>query len=275
MKQIALTVNFEKQHAEITARRLIDCLKGKAQLYSCDDKVCALGCIKAESEDELFSRCGIAAVLGGDGTIIITAKKCARYNTVLLGINTGNLGYLTMFDSHSIEDAANMLLADSLHYDIRYMLSVYRFSGGKADFCGYALNEAVLSRGKMPHLMDFTAVSEGKTVCMYRADGIIVSTPTGSTAYSLAAGGPVLSPDTDAMLITPICPHMLKARSIVLPPKKITLYAEEGAFLALDGQESCAMEKGDAVIVEKAELFVRLAHRSEKSFYDILQDKFR
>ncbi len=275
MKSIALIVNFEKEYAEETARALICAVGERARIFSADERVCALGCEKAASEEELFLRCGVAAVLGGDGTIIAAAKRCARFNTVLLGINTGNLGYLTMYDAASIADAAEDLLSECIHFDVRYMFSVSVASGGEKRFCGYALNEAALSRGEEPHLMNFTVIAADKTVCEYRADGIIASTPTGSTAYSLAAGGPVLSPDTDAMLITPICPHMLRARSIVLPPKTLTVTAPAGAQLTLDGKKICVLEKNDTVIIEKADCFVRLAHRSEKSFYDILQEKFR
>ena len=121
--------------------------------------------------------------------------------------------------------------------------------------------------------MDFTAYCNEKMVCAYRADGMIVATPTGSTAYSLSAGGPVLSPDADVMLITPICPHMLRARSIVLSPQKLKIEFGAGAELAIDGQIFESIGEGDYITVEKSVCVTYLARNEEVNFYDILQKK--
>ena len=275
MNKIALIVNFDKSNALTVATKLIKLLSGKAELFCLNDDAPFLPNVTGKSEEELFSICPVVAVLGGDGTIIATAKKCAPYKNILVGINIGNLGYLSTIESTNLLEAAQLLCSDTIHYDDRYMLCVRVYSDAKEVKSYHALNEIVLNRGDKSHLMDFTAYSNDKLVCNYRADGIIVATPTGSTAYSLSAGGPVLSPDTDAMLITPICPHMLRARSIVLPPKLLKITSECGSTLSVDGQTYCSLNTGDYITVEKSPYTARLVHSSELSFYDILEKKLR
>lgn len=273
MKKIALIVNFDKRNALTVAGELISLLQSEAQLFCPEDNAHLLPGVTPKSEEELFSSCPIVAVLGGDGTIIATSKKCAPYKNILVGINTGNLGYLSTMESSNLEEVSKILLSDDIHYDNRYMLCVKVYSSDKETATYHALNEIVLSRSANSHLIDFTAYSEEKALCRYRADGMIIATPTGSTAYSLSAGGPILSPDTDAMVITPICPHMLKARSIVLPTKSIKIKASALSELSVDGQFLCAVGEADYITVEKSQYTVRLTHNEELSFYDILQMK--
>jgi len=273
LKKIALIVNFDKENALTVASRLIRLLEGKAKVYCSKEDAQILPANATESDEELFSICPVAAVLGGDGTIIAAAKRCAPYKNILVGINTGNLGYLSTIESTHLEEAAELLCSDSIHYDDRYMLCARVYSNGREIACHHALNEVVISRASNSRLMNFTAYSDGKTLCHYRADGMIIATPTGSTAYSLSAGGPVLSPDADAMLITPICPHMLRARSIVLPPEIITIKADSKTELSIDGQIFESLDTADYITVEKSYYTARLVHNKELSFYDILQTK--
>ena len=273
MKKIALIVNFDKESAVEVATELISLLKEKAVLYTDMAGAEKLSGAICKPDRELFSECSVAAVLGGDGTLISAAKRCAPYNTKLLGINIGHLGYLSTYESHNLKEAAELLLSDDIHFDNRFMLCARVFSGGKEKAVYHALNEIVVSRASSSRLIDFSAYCDGKSVCAFRADGIIVATPTGSTAYSLSAGGPVLSPDTQAMLITPICPHMLRARSIVLPPKMIKVEANASSQLSIDGQVFADINEGDFITVEKSEYETLLVHNKEFSFYDILQKK--
>lgn len=270
MKKIAVIVNFDKENALDVAKKLIALLKPGAQLYAPSRDAALLGILPAEDDAALFSLCATAVVLGGDGTIISAAKRCAPYKTVLLGINLGHLGYLASIEPGQLDEAAHILLSDNMHYDNRFMLRVRLANGDEY----HALNEIAMSRGASSRLMNFTVLSDGKTVCRYRADGIIAATPTGSTAYSLAAGGPIVAPNADAMLLTPICPHMLRARSIVLPPKRIEIISDDAAQLSVDGQVFLPVSSGERVTVEKSEYSVLLAHKPELSFYDILQKKF-
>ena len=273
MKKVALIVNFDKANAQSVASNLTELLCGKAEIFCLSSDAHLLTGATPLDEDKLFSLCPVVAVLGGDGTIIAAAKKCAPYKNILVGINIGNLGYLSTIESSNLTEAAEILISDDIHYDDRYMLCVNIYAGGEKKATYHALNEVVLSRTDASKLMDITAYSANKTVCHYRADGIIASTPTGSTAYSLSAGGPVVSPDADAMLLTPICPHMLRARSIVLPPKLIKIKSEAPSTLSVDGQIFFSLGEEDYITVEKSEYSARLVHSSELSFYDILQKK--
>lgn len=273
MKKIALIVNFDKENAQAVATELIALLRPDADVYCLSSDAPLLPGASGKNEDELFTLCPVVAVLGGDGTIIAAAKKCAQHKNILVGINTGNLGYLSTIESTHLEKAAEILTSDNIHYDDRYMLCVNIYSDEKKKATYHALNEVVLSRTDASKLMDITAYSNDKTVCHYRADGIIVATPTGSTAYSLSAGGPVVSPDADAMLLTPICPHMLRARCIVLPPKLIKIKSEAHSNISVDGQIFCSLSENDYITVEKSIYSARLVHSGDMSFYDILQKK--
>ncbi len=272
LKKIALVINFDKENAIGTMRELVSLLSGKAEIYSSPSDVLTLPEVIYKDENECFSQCSTVAVLGGDGTIISTAKKCARYGNVLVGINTGNLGYLSTIEGTNLEEAAKTLLSEEIHYDSRYMLCIKLFRGGKLTESCHALNEVVITRGTS-HLTNFIACDLHRTtLSSYRADGMIVATPTGSTAYSLSAGGSVISPDADVMILTPICPHTLRARSIVFPPKPIKITADGDSEITVDGQFFANLENNDYITVEKSEYVTKLA-RSELSFYDILQKK--
>ena len=275
LKKIALIVNFDKDNALETAKSLIMHLKDKAELYCPEEDAKFLPYTKGKPDDELFSSCKVVSVLGGDGTIIAAAKRCEPYQNILFGINIGHLGYLSVFESSDIKGAADILLSDDIFFDDRYMLEITHYSQGNAVETYHALNEAVLSRGDSSKLMDFYVTGDDKTICSYRADGIIIATPTGSTAYSLAAGGPILSPDADAMLITPICPHMLRARSIVIPPKEIVVTANQSSQLSVDGQVFVSLSNSDKIVIKKSDCHAFLARRREMSFYDILQEKLK
>lgn len=273
MKKIALIVNFDKNNALEIATKLISMLSGKAELYTDKAGFEKLPELTYKPDEELFSICSVAAVLGGDGTIISTAKRSAPFGTILLGINIGNLGYLSTFESNNLKEATELLLSDNIPFGKRFMLRASVVTDGKEASVYHALNEIVVSRKSNSRLMDFTAYCNEKTVCAYRADGMIVATPTGSTAYSLSAGGPVISPDADTMLITPICPHMLRARSIVLPPDKIRIEYNADAELSIDGQIFKSLQSGEYIIVEKSDYVTYLACNKELNFYDILQKK--
>ena len=273
MRKIALIVNFDKENAFEGALELKSLLQGKAELYCSREDSEKLGLPCFDTDEQLFSECGVTAVLGGDGTIISTAKRSAPYKSILLGINMGHLGYLATFDRTMLNDAAKLLISDDICYDNRFMLKAEIYNGNKLSETFHALNEFVFSRGNSSHLMNFTVTSSDKTVCCYRADGIIAATPTGSTAYSLSAGGPILAPDADAMLLTPICPHMLRARSIVLPPEAITVTSDRMFCFSSDGQDERILSEDNHVIIEKSPYTVRLAHSAELSFFDILQKK--
>jgi len=225
------------------------------------------------TSEEAYSSVDAVIVLGGDGTILESARRAAPHGTCVLGLNLGHLGYMAELELSEIDKLESIVLGD-YKIETRSMLNIEILNTeGKVRKNEYALNDAVLSNGTISRIVDTELYEGGVFIGYYRADGMIVSTPTGSTAYSLSAGGPILSPDTDAMVITPICPHMLKARSIVLPTKPLQVKASSLAELSIDGQFLNTVDTDDYITIEKSVYTARLSHNKELSFYDILQKK--
>lgn len=270
MKNIALIVNFEKAGAREAALRLIAALKGKAAVYG-DEAAGAVLPVPALSDRELFAACPTVVSLGGDGTLIDAADRCAPYGSVLLGVNLGRLGFLSTVEGNSPEAAADFILSDFACEERAMLRCVLRREGGEA-IERHALNDVVLTRGtgRMP---TFSAYMDGRLLSSLRADGLVLATPTGSTAYSLSAGGPLLAPDTDAFVMSPICPHNLSARAMVLPAgRTVTLAADGPVSLSVDGQEAIPLD-GAAAEVSKSPYVTRLAMREGEDFYELVRKK--
>lgn len=272
MKNIALIVNFDKECGRETAVRLIAALRGKANIFCPPDSEGLLP-VPALEERELFARCRTVVTLGGDGTIISTAGRCAPYGNILLGINLGRLGFLATAEGSRIDSAADFILSD-VEYQERTMLTCRIINAdGSAGSEIHALNDVVLSRGA-GRLHRMCARLNGRLVTGVRADGLALATPTGSTAYSLSAGGPIAAPDMDLFILAPICPHNLSARPIVLPTDKIiTLSAEGEAAVTVDGQNIGTIEQGQYVEVKKSPYITRLAVSPGTDFYELVRKK--
>ena len=270
MKNIALIVNFDKTGAKDAASRLLAALKGKAAVYG-DEATGAVLPVPALCDMELFAACPTVVSLGGDGTLIDAAGRCAPYGNVLLGVNLGRLGFLSTVEGNNPEAAAAFILSD-FAYEERTMLRCVVREEGRLVAERHALNDVVLSRGsgRMP---TFSAYMDGRLLSSLRADGLVLATPTGSTAYSLSAGGPLLAPDTDAFVMSPICPHNLSARAMVLPVgRTVTLSADGPAGLSVDGQDAIPLCGGTAE-VSRSPYVTRLALREGEDFYGLVRKK--
>ncbi|MDP2871312.1 MAG: NAD(+)/NADH kinase [Bacillota bacterium] len=228
---------------------------------------------------ELAQWAQLVMVLGGDGTLIGTARRTAATGCPLLGINLGHLGFLTEIELSELYPALDEVLAGRYFIDERLMIEVHVVRDGCVRHDLLALNEAVVGKGPFARLIEVKAHVDGLEVASYPSDGLIISTPTGSTAYSLSAGGPVVHPNLDVLLLTPICPHTLYARAIsvsadsevrveVVPP-----YRE--AVLTVDGQQGADVQPGDRVTVRRAPVTARLVRRVGWNFYDVLRRKFQ
>ncbi len=225
---------------------------------------------------EYIDKCDIAIAIGGDGTTLNIAKAASFENKATLGINAGRLGFMSGLEKDELNLLSNLVTGE---YEIekRMMLraDVIRDGGVSTYHC---LNDAVVSRGDLARLIDIKLTSEGRLVTSSRADGMIVSTPTGSTAYSMAAGGPVLSPDNSCFVVTPICPHSLINRSIVLPSDK-TLSLRVGndmnntSFLSIDGAESIEIDSKTEIVISKSQYSAGLIKLKPDNFYEILNKK--
>ncbi|HDH97214.1 MAG TPA: NAD(+)/NADH kinase [Proteobacteria bacterium] len=217
----------------------------------------------------------VVLVLGGDGTLLSAARAAARERIPVLGVNTGGLGFLTVFTPAELDVAVELIASGRWNVEQRMMLAVE--VGGKEEF---ALNDVVVHKSQMARLMEFVVYISGDVLGRYRADGLIVSTPTGSTAYSLSAGGPIVVPKLDCIVITPICPHTLTNRPVVVRPDSEVeielVHAPEGdAFLSLDGQGEVPLESGHRAVVRRASHYALMVTAPERSFFSVLREKLR
>ena len=221
-----------------------------------------------------------AVVLGGDGTLIQAARDLAGSNIPLLGVNMGTLGYLAQIGrEEDILPALDELIADHYGLEQRIMLKGTVISDGRVIAEDIALNDIVLSRMGL-NMLRFNLSIDGEFLNDYSADGIIAATPTGSTAYNLSAGGPIAVPDSEMILLTPICPHTLNSRSVVLAPDRvieleITGRGETGKFLSFDGDTQVSLKNGDLVRIERSETVTTLIRLKKVSFLENLRDRMK
>jgi len=227
------------------------------------------------TEAELGSAVDVLVVLGGDGTLLYAATVVGESDVPLLGVNLGNLGFLTSCTRAEAAEAVAAAAAGKLGVDQRMRLAVRVVAGGQEVATRLALNDAVLSQPEIARLLDLETRLAGNLVATYKADGLIVSSPTGSTAYSLSAGGPILGPDMEAFVLTPICPHTLTNRPLVVradAPVSVRNASDHPVTLTVDGQWSRSLAPGDGIEVRRAARPLRLL-RAPTSFFGILQKK--
>ncbi|GAC1669973.1 MAG: NAD(+)/NADH kinase [Candidatus Acidiferrum sp.] len=231
------------------------------------------------TREQVAQEAEILLVLGGDGTLLAAAKEAAPRGIPILPINMGSLGFLTSFTVNDLYPALEEILAGRHSMSERVMLQVERVVAGKVLDQQRVLNEAVVNKGALARMIEIELLIDGAYVCKYRADGLIVATPTGSTAYSISAGGPIVHPGVGAFLITPICPHTLSDRPIVVQDTcaielKLTA-AAESVFLTLDGQTGIAMQAEDHVRISRAPERLKLIQPPQKTYFEILRNKLK
>jgi NAD+ kinase len=219
----------------------------------------------------------LVIVLGGDGTLLSVARIFAATSTPILSVNLGYLGFLTEVRLNDLYATLEGWCKDCYEVDRRAMLHAELWRNGAVLCSHQALNDVVVSKGDIARMGEFAVELDGKTVAGFRADGVIVSTPTGSTAYTLAANGPILTPDVDAMVVTPICPHLLTLRPIVVRGDASLTVRVVGipntALLTVDGQLAVELVRGDEVRCRRSDYAVKLVRLSEGSFFEALRSK--
>ena len=253
MKKYAICCNYNIDQSE----KLTESLIKELTLYNVDYKVIDVNSPEA-GYDFVF-------VVGGDGTILKTARFYSKYKTPIFGINLGHLGFLSQASNTNLKKAVQEIIEGNYSIEKRMMLQSDRY---------LALNDFVVKGETTSRAINFSLEITNKFVCEYFADGIIVSTPTGSTAYSMAAGGPVLVPDIEAITITPICPHTFSARPIVVSSNsKIKIIANPSYKykISADGQEVFTLNK--EFIINKSEMYANLALLKDNDFFSILKSK--
>ena len=231
------------------------------------------------SADSGFFEADLFVVLGGDGTMISTARLTGDADALVLGVNYGSLGYLTDFRIEEMFPALEAIIAGEYEIDRRVMLDAELWRSDEMVAKGRVLNDVVINKAALARIIEITVNLNGLLVNTFRADGMIVSTPTGSTAYNLSAGGPIVYPSMNAILLTPICPFTLTNRPIVVPDAvEIELVLDnenEGVVLSLDGQIGHQMEVGDRVRILKSRTTLNLVHPANRNYFDVLRNKLK
>ena len=220
-------------------------------------------------------------VLGGDGTLLQAARELLQRHIPLLGINLGTLGFLTSAEKSELPKCLDSVLDDSCSIDERMMLEGVAYHGSEKIQMNIALNDVIIARAGFSRLVELKIYVNGELLSIYNADGIIVSTPTGSTGYSLSAGGPIIFPQTDVIVITPICPHSLQARSLVVSGEDRIMIEigrrrktqKEEAMVTFDGRSAQELETGDRIEIYKEQETTQLIRLKGRSFYQALQNK--
>ena len=230
-----------------------------------------------ENPECVICSADVLVVLGGDGSLIGVARKFASHNIPILGINLGRLGYLVELEKHDIE-ALKCLFDENYRIEERIMLKATVTRDGKEVFSTHALNDAVIAKGTVSRMIHITVSADEQFVSQYDADGLVVATPTGSTAYSMSAGGTVVAPELNVLLLTPICPHTFSAKPVIVSDKQIIKVEakavnQSSAVLTADGQESFVLEEGDVVTLKKSKYTTKLIRLSERNFFHILKHK--
>jgi NAD+ kinase len=221
----------------------------------------------------------LVIVLGGDGTLLSAARAFARTTTPILSVNLGSLGFLTEVPLADLYSTLQAWCDNSAEIELRRMMHAELHRGGKLFLEWDALNDVVVAKGAIARMADFRVEIDQQFVATFRADGIIVATPTGSTAYNLAAAGPIVMPSVNAMVVTPICPHLLTIRPIVVPGEATITIDVEGVpnetYLTVDGQEAVALLLGDKITCCRSEYSVRLLRLHPNGLFNVLRSKLK
>ncbi len=230
------------------------------------------------SPEELYAQAEMVIVLGGDGAMLDVARRAATAGIPILGINMGRIGYMTELEMDELE-LLDRVFEGKARHDRRTLLQVEACSGaGQSKLCTYALNEAAITGGSAARIVDLELSDGAELIDTYRADGLLVATPTGSTAYSLSAGGPIVDPKLSCFCVTPICSHSLLARPLVFPDTatlkiKNVCVREKALHLTVDGRSTFDLYYGDTVVITRSPLQITLLRVKEESFYSKIRMK--
>ena len=225
------------------------------------------------SVEEIYSTADLIIAIGGDGVMLEAARRATPTGTPILGINMGRVGYMTELE------LLDSIFSGEYYLDERAMLKVEIKSGnGQSRFSAYALNEAVIAKGATARIIDLELSDNGRLVSEYRADGLVIATPTGSTAYSLSAGGPIIDPKLSCFCVTPICPHSLVARPLIFPDTAVlevknTCVRERVLHLTVDGKATFDLFFGDTAVITKSSVRTKLLRIKNEDFYSKIRMK--
>lgn len=280
MKRVALITNYNIQEKLTAALKVADRLTGRVSEImipvAYKERILRSKNHRPEFHycppEKIYREAELVTVLGGDGFMLDAARRAAPSGIPILGINMGRVGYMTELEMDEL-DLLDRVFEGNFRLDERTMLCAeVRSASGQSKFSSYALNEAAITNGSAARIVDLELSDGDSLVYTYRADGLLIATPTGSTAYSLSAGGPIVDPKLSCFCVTPVCPHSLLARPLVFPDTaklkiKNICTREKVLHLTLDGRSTFDLYYGDTVLVTRSEMKVKLLRIKEESFY--------
>lgn len=235
------------------------------------------GCDPGLQRDEVPDGCDLVIVMGGDGTLLSAARAIAGRPIPLFAVNLGGMGFLTAITKEELLPELERALVGEYQIAERKLLRIDVVRQGKRTARYEALNDVVISKAAIARIIDMEALVDGMFVCAYKADGLIVSTATGSTAYSLSAGGPIIYPSVDAFCITPICPHTLTNRPLIVAASSVisVICRSESSFLTIDGQVGEPVQEGDCIECRASDFSLKLISPPNQKFFDVLRQKLK
>jgi len=279
MKRIGIICKLSRKEPRDILQRLLPWLHQKGCDVFVDSETASLMGIKGYERAEIPSLVEVVLVLGGDGTMLSVNRLVAGKGIPVLGINLGSLGFLTEVSRENIYLAIEKMLSGGCAVEERLMLKAKIVRGSETIADYLVLNDVVITKGALARIIDLETFIDETYVTTFKADGLIISTPTGSTAYSLSAGGPILYPTLESIVLTPICSHTLTNRPIVLPDQvsiEIRLKSiSEDVFLTLDGQTGCSLKPDDVIEICKAEHKAKLLVHGDRGYFDVLRTKLK
>jgi NAD+ kinase len=278
MKRIGIILKKQDSRVQSISKDIIPWLQSRGLEVFMDRGAAGLPIAGAHQAppEEWIRHVDMVAVFGGDGTMLYAARLIGSSRVPILGINLGSLGFLTEVKLDEMHEAFKLLLAGNYQLEERVLLDVEVIRNGQACAQYLALNDAVINKGALARIIELEVSVNAQPVLLTRADGLIISTPTGSTAYSLAAGGPILYPTLDAFIIAPICPHTLTNRPVVIPDKlsvAVCLRHGTDVMLTVDGQVGMPLEPQDYLRIRRAESTLQLVSPFGNTFFKLLREK--
>ena len=279
MQRIGIFAKRNQPNAVALALKLESWLSERGVTVLCEEDLAAQMGVTGHSAAAIPPDCDMLIVLGGDGTLISVAREVGALEKPILGVNLGSLGFLTEITTDELFPVLEQILAGNYQLSDRLMLNVLVTRDGKLVEKHQVLNDVVINKGALARIIDMKVWVKESYLTTFKADGLIISSPTGSTAYNMAAGGPIINPGSECLVITPICPHMLTNRPMIVSAdasiRVEVMFQDENVFLTADGQVGTSLQAGDIVEVERASNRTRLILSPEKDYFEILRTKLR
>jgi NAD+ kinase len=279
MRKIGIIAKRKSSEAVAALRELLLLLERKKVKVLIEEEIASIIKHKGYSREDIRSKADLIVVFGGDGTLLSAARFVGERGIPILGINLGGLGFVTEIARDEIqEDIIDKIIAGKYRFEERIMLSADVYRKGKKINHYTALNDIVINKSALSRMVEIEIYINGQYATAFKADGLIISTPTGSTAHSLSAGGPILYPTLESFVMTPICPHSLTNRPIVLPDKfilEVNIKNGKDVYLTLDGQEGFPLKVKDKVKIKKADFRTKFLIFHDKDYFQILRRKLK